>query len=55
MSTFDNAFVHVIGVEGGYVNDPRDTGGETNYGITKNTALLPHAANLSAFSVSPLK
>lgn len=35
MSQFDEAFAHVIGVEGGYVNDPRDPGGETKYGITK--------------------
>ncbi len=32
---FDQAFEHVVGVEGGYVNDPRDPGGETIYGITK--------------------
>lgn len=25
---------HVTAVEGGYVNDPRDSGGETNHGIT---------------------
>ena len=24
----------IIGVEGGYVNDPSDSGGETNFGIT---------------------
>ena len=24
----------IIRVEGGYVNDPRDSGGETNFGIT---------------------
>lgn len=35
MTDFDKAFEHVIGVEGGYVNDPRDPGGETNFGITK--------------------
>lgn len=35
MSDFDKAFERVIGVEGGYVNDPRDPGGETIYGITK--------------------
>lgn len=28
----------VLGHEGGYVNDPRDPGGETNWGITKRTA-----------------
>lgn len=28
----------VIGIEGGYVNDPRDSGGETNWGITIGTA-----------------
>lgn len=28
----------VINVEGGYVNDPNDAGGETKYGITKATA-----------------
>lgn len=32
---FDRAFETVIGHEGGYVNDPRDPGGETKYGISK--------------------
>ncbi len=32
---FDKAFRLTIGVEGGYSNDPRDPGGETNYGIAK--------------------
>ena len=35
MSNFDDAFDEVIGLEGGYVNDPNDTGGETNWGIAK--------------------
>lgn len=29
---------HVLSVEGGYVNDPSDSGGETKYGITLSTA-----------------
>ena len=32
---FDRAFDIIIGHEGGYVNDPRDPGGETKYGISK--------------------
>jgi len=32
---FNSAFNFVIGAEGGYVNDPRDPGGETKYGISK--------------------
>jgi typhoid toxin secretion A len=28
----------IIRVEGGYVNDPRDSGGETNFGITEAVA-----------------
>jgi lysozyme family protein len=33
--TFDDAFEKVIGHEGGFVNDPRDPGGETKFGISK--------------------
>ena len=36
--TFPQIFNRLIGHEGGYVNDPRDPGGETNWGITKRTA-----------------
>lgn len=32
---FNEAFKIVIGHEGGYVNDPKDPGGETKYGISK--------------------
>lgn len=35
MSNFDAAFSIVVGIEGGYVNDPQDPGGETKYGISK--------------------
>lgn len=36
---FDQAFDHLIGNEGGYVNNPADPGGETNWGITKRVAV----------------
>ena len=32
---FDDAFEALMGHEGGYVNDPRDLGGETRFGISK--------------------
>ena len=38
MSDFNKAFDRVIGHEGGYVNHPSDPGGETNWGVTRNTA-----------------
>lgn len=34
MTNFDRAFVELLGHEGGYSNDPKDPGGETNWGIT---------------------
>ena len=38
MSTnFDLAFDRLIGNEGGYVNNPADPGGETNWGISKRS------------------
>ncbi|AUT33925.1 glycoside hydrolase family 108 protein [Acinetobacter baumannii] len=36
--TFDEVFERTIGHEGGYVNNPKDPGGETNWGITIKTA-----------------
>ena len=38
--TFDNVFDRLIGHEGGYVNNPKDPGGETNWGISKRS--YPH-------------
>lgn len=38
--TFDEAFPRLIQHEGGYVNDPRDPGGETRWGISKRS--YPH-------------
>jgi lysozyme family protein len=45
--TFDEAFERVIGHEGGYVNDPRDPGGETNWGISKRAYPNVDIRNLS--------
>lgn len=39
MSKFNLFFDRLIKHEGGYVNHPSDPGGETNWGITKRTAL----------------
>lgn len=34
-NNFDQAFKVVVGLEGGYTNDPVDAGGETKYGVSK--------------------
>jgi lysozyme family protein len=34
---FEEAFEKLIGHEGGYVNNPKDGGGETKYGISKRS------------------
>lgn len=34
---FDIAFDRLLGHEGGYVNDPKDPGGETKWGISKRS------------------
>ena len=34
-SNFQKAFELMVGLEGGYSNDPNDPGGATNYGIAK--------------------
>ena len=39
MTDFDKAFDLLIGNEGGYVNNPADPGGETNWGITRTVAV----------------
>jgi len=44
---FDKAFSLIIGAEGGYVNDPRDPGGETKYGISKKAYPNLDIKNLS--------
>jgi lysozyme family protein len=37
MSNFEIAIARLLGNEGSYVNDPRDPGGETNWGISKRS------------------
>jgi lysozyme family protein len=51
-TTFDDAFEDLIGHEGGYVNDPRDPGGETKYGISKRA--YPHV-DIKALTVDQAK
>ncbi len=38
MSHFDTAFRRVVAIEGGYVDDPQDSGGKTRFGITERVA-----------------
>lgn len=44
---FDQAFDRLIGNEGGYVNNPADPGGETNWGIAKRSYPDLDIANLT--------
>ena len=44
---FDTAFERLIGHEGGYVNDVRDPGGETKYGISKRAYPNVNIASLT--------
>jgi lysozyme family protein len=45
--TFDLAFDRVIGIEAGYVNNPKDPGGETKWGISKRAYPDVDVPNLS--------
>lgn len=38
MSVKEDVLNHVIDIEGGYVDDPSDSGGETKYGVTSKVA-----------------
>ena len=37
MSYYDECFTRLIGNEGGYVNNPKDPGGETKWGISRRS------------------
>ena len=39
-TNFKKAFKEIIGIEGGYVNNSNDKGGETKFGISKKA--YPH-------------
>ena len=39
MSIFKEFWARIVKHEGGYVNNPKDPGGETNWGITKRVAV----------------
>lgn len=47
MSFFNQAFEIVVGIEGGYVNDPKDPGGESRFGISKRAYPNLDIANLT--------
>lgn len=47
MAGYNEAFDRVMGHEGGYVNTPRDPGGETNWGISKRSYPNVDIANLT--------
>lgn len=38
MNSFDDAFIALMGNEGGYSNNPADSGGETMWGVTARVA-----------------
>jgi len=49
---FDRAFKAALGYEGGYVNDPKDPGGETKFGISKRA--YPHL-DIAALTLAEAK
>lgn len=49
-NNFERCLKEVLRQEGGYVHDPQDPGGETNYGVTKRTARA-HSYNGSMKSI----
>lgn len=44
---FDDACTRLLGIEGGYVNNPADPGGETNWGICKRSYPLVDIKSLT--------
>lgn len=52
ITSWDISINFVLKAEGGYVNDPHDPGGETNFGISKRS--YPHL-NIKALTVDDAK
>lgn len=49
----DQALVHLLGNEGGYVNNPSDPGGATNFGITQRVARANgYLGDMRSFTIS---
>jgi lysozyme family protein len=44
---WDKSIEFVLSIEGGYINDPKDPGGETKYGISKKSYPNLNIANLT--------
>lgn len=54
MEFFDRAFATVLSNEGGFVNDPKDPGGATKFGITQETLADWRGVPVSADEVKAL-
>ena len=54
MLNFDRAVYLILKHEGGYVNNPNDTGGETNFGISKRAYPDLDIAELSVFTAQEI-
>lgn len=54
MADFKEAFKKTVGLEGGYVNDPVDPGGETKYGISKRQYPDLNIKNLTLEDAEPI-
>lgn len=52
---FETCLAFVLEREGGYVNDPDDRGGETNFGITDATADAHFGRNVNVRDLTPVQ
>lgn len=53
-NNFNNVMTQIFQHEGGYVNDPRDAGGETNMGISKRAHPMVDIKNLTRSTAKTL-